>query len=58
MSEERIAQAINEAGIGKEITCPQAFAIAQKLKIPKKTIGEYCNSHAIKIRGCQLGCFP
>jgi hypothetical protein len=57
MKEEKLAEVFKEAGIGDEITCPQAFAIAQKHKIPKKAVGEYCNSHRIKIRACQLGCF-
>jgi len=43
--------------IAKVITCPQAFAIAEKHGIPKTAISEYCNTHGIKIRACQLGCF-
>ncbi|OPY37126.1 MAG: hypothetical protein A4E35_01590 [Methanoregula sp. PtaU1.Bin051] len=57
MTDEKIAEAFREAGIEKEIKCPQAFAIAKKHKLPLKAIGEYCNSHSVKIRGCQLGCF-
>jgi hypothetical protein len=57
MSDEKIAEAFKEAGIEKEIKCPQAFAIAKKHKLLIKAIGDYCNAHAIKIRGCQLGCF-
>lgn len=57
MSEDTIAKAFKEAGIEKEIKCPQAFAIAKKHKLPIRAIGDYCNEHAIKIRGCQLGCF-
>jgi hypothetical protein len=57
MNDEMIAELFKEEGIEKEIKCPQAFAIAKKHKIPKKAIGDYCNSHNIKIRACQLGCF-
>jgi hypothetical protein len=57
MNAEMIAKAFKEAGIEKEIKCPQAFALSRKHKIALKNIGEYCNSHGIKIRGCQLGCF-
>ena len=57
MKEEKMAEIFKEAGIETEIKCPQAFAIAQKHKISKKAIGDYCNSHHIKIRACQLGCF-
>ena len=35
----------------------RAFTIARKHKIPIKAIGDYCNAHSVKIRGCQLGCF-
>ena len=57
MDTDKIAKIFKDAGIDKEITCPQAFALAQKHKIPKMEISEYCNSHKVKIRGCQLGCF-
>jgi len=52
-----IAQAFKAEGIGKRISCPEAFSIAGKYQIHKKEIADYCNSHGIKIHGCQLGCF-
>ena len=57
MDADRIEQAFKSAGIEKSITCPEAFSIAAKHRIPKKEISEYRNAHGIKIRGCQLGCF-
>lgn len=57
MTTAKIAEAIKEAGIEKEIKCPQAFAIAKKAKVPIKAVGDYCNENKIKIRSCQLGCF-
>ena len=57
MDPDKIEKIFKDAGIEKEITCPQAFALAKKHKIAKPDISEYCNSHKIKIRGCQLGCF-
>jgi hypothetical protein len=57
MNDETIAEIFKEEGIGSEIKCPQAFAIAKKHRISKKAIGDFCNSHNIKIRACQLGCF-
>jgi len=56
-TDEKIGQAFRGAGISKEITCPQAFAVAKKAGVPVKAIGDYCNANKIKIRGCQLGCF-
>lgn len=57
MNDEKIAEALQEEKIEKEIRCPQAFAIAKKYQLPLKAIGDYCTAHNIKIRGCQLGCF-
>jgi len=57
MNEEKIREALEAEGIGKEIKCPEAFAIAEKYGIPKLDIAGYCNAHGIKIRACQLGCF-
>ena len=57
MDADKIEQAFKAEGIEKSVTCPQAFSIAGKFHIHKKDIAEYCNTHGIKIRGCQLGCF-
>ncbi|MDD1687494.1 hypothetical protein [Methanoregula sp.] len=57
MSDEKIRKALEEAGISEKITCPQAFAIAEKAKVSRSAVGEYCTKNRIKIRDCQLGCF-
>ena len=57
MDEATIRKAFDEMGIENEIQCPQAEAMAAKYGIPKREIGEYCDTHGVKIRGCQLGCF-
>jgi hypothetical protein len=57
MSDEKIRKALQEAGIAETITCPQAFTIAEKAKVSRNAVGEYCTKNRIKIRGCQLGCF-
>jgi hypothetical protein len=57
MDTDKIAQAFTREGIEKTITCPEAFSMAERYRISKKEISEYCNAHGIKIRGCQLGCF-
>jgi len=54
---DQIAQALQEAGITQVLTCSQACSIAEKHQITLAEIGKYANSHGIKIRGCQLGCF-
>ncbi len=57
MTDEKIKKAIQEAVIEEKITCPQAFAIAEKAKVSRSAVGEYCTKNRIKIRSCQLGCF-
>lgn len=55
--DEKVRKAFEESGISREITCEDAFTIAEKFKIPKMAIARYCNKNKIKIRSCQLGCF-
>jgi len=57
MDEKTIEKAFAGEKIAKVITCEQAFDIAEKHRIPKDEISAYCNTHGIKIRACQLGCF-
>ncbi len=57
MNEEKIRAAFEKEGIGSDIKCPEAFAIAEKYGIDKKEIARYCNTKGVKIRACQLGCF-
>lgn len=57
MTDEKIQAALQEAGIVDTITCPQAFTIAEKAKVSRKAVGDYCTKNKIKIRSCQLGCF-
>ena len=50
MSDEKIKKALQDAGIGEMITCPQAFSIAEKAKVSRSAVGEYCTKNRIKIR--------
>jgi hypothetical protein len=40
-----------------KITCPEMFAIADKLSLTRRDVGDAANQLKIKIHGCQLGCF-
>ncbi len=40
-----------------KITCPEMFAIAEKLGLPRKAVGDAATQLKIKIHNCQLGCF-
>ena len=39
------------------ISCAQMFAIAEKLGLPRKEVGDAATRLKIKISHCQLGCF-
>ncbi|MHC4618979.1 MAG: hypothetical protein ACYTEQ_14645 [Planctomycetota bacterium] len=41
----------------RELTCAEAFGIAEQFGVEKGEVGRICNAYKIKIRECQLGCF-
>jgi hypothetical protein len=57
MSNGKNAQMLQDTGIVREITCPQAFVAAKKVPVFPAEYGGYCTSHTIRIYGCQPGCF-
>ena len=42
----------------KTLTCAQAIKLSKEHDISLKEIGDICNLHGVKIRECELGCFP
>jgi hypothetical protein len=54
---DAIIEAAKEAGGTKELTCAEAFRIAERFDVEKREVGRICNAHNIRIRECQLGCF-
>jgi hypothetical protein len=49
---------IQDSLVGGKLPCAVAFKIAKELKVAPKDVGEACNRLQIKVRSCQLGCFP
>lgn len=43
---------------GGRITCAVALSMAKACAVPGKTIGRLLDLLEIKVRDCQLGCFP
>ncbi|MHC4061473.1 MAG: hypothetical protein ACYSUC_11725 [Planctomycetota bacterium] len=41
----------------KELSCVEAFDIAERFGVEKLEVGRICNAYKIRIRKCQLGCF-
>jgi hypothetical protein len=58
MDEKEIESIFKKEGISTEIPCSKAFELSDTYGVTKKEISVYCRDHSIKIRGCQLGCFP
>ena len=54
----RIREQAETAGKQAELRCEAAFAIASACGCAVREIGRLCDAHGIRIRGCQLGCFP
>jgi hypothetical protein len=57
-SEDRQPSTPKVIQAGGWITCPLARSMARKLRITTPQIGQLLNHLDVKIRGCELGCFP
>lgn len=57
MTEEQ-KQAIRDAVLDGRLPCARAFQLSVELDVSLKEIGRFCNEEGIKVKGCQLGCFP
>jgi len=49
---------IQESLVEGKLPCPSAFKIAKEFQVTPREVGEACNRMQIKVRSCQLGCFP
>jgi hypothetical protein len=57
MTEEQKRKILDSVQDGK-LPCPVAFKLAKELEISLKEIGQFCNDENVRIKNCQLGCFP
>lgn len=51
-------QKIREAAKDNKLPCAKAFQLSKELDLSIRAIGEFCNEENIRIKNCQLGCFP
>jgi hypothetical protein len=58
MEKEQLIERIRSAGIEGKISCSQALAIAREAKVSTREVGDLLNELKIKVKSCQLGCFP
>jgi hypothetical protein len=55
---DELDKKIKSSLVDGKLPCAVAFQIARELKVSPKEVGEACNRLQIKVRSCQLGCFP
>ncbi len=56
--QSELEKKIRDSLVEGKLPCAVAFRIAREFKVSPQEIGETCNRIQIKIRSCQLGCFP
>jgi len=56
--EKNLIEALCQASEEGKISCAKAFQLADEFKVPRKKVGEMLNTLGIRIKECQLGCFP
>ncbi|NLP18289.1 MAG: hypothetical protein GX376_04235 [Firmicutes bacterium] len=54
---ERIEEEVQKTAVEGRLSCGQAFALAEKLGVKPRTIGEAADKLQIRIVACQLGLF-
>lgn len=54
---DRLIAAVREAADDDRLPCAQAMALARRLRVPVRAVGDAANEARIKIAACQLGCF-
>ena len=55
---KELDEKIKASSVNGKLPCASAFKIAEQLNVSIKEVGEACNKLYVKIRSCQLGCFP
>ncbi|HVN96549.1 MAG TPA: hypothetical protein VMT62_08985 [Syntrophorhabdaceae bacterium] len=58
MDKEALTKKLKARAKEGRIACKQALKIAEEEGISSREVGALLNELKIKVRGCQLGCFP
>ena len=58
MDKEAITEKVKAGVKDGKIACKQALRISEEAGISPAELGALLNELKIKVRGCQLGCFP
>ena len=54
---EAVVEKAKELDGKKQLTCKEAFELAEEFGAEILEVGSICNQQNIRIRHCQLGCF-
>lgn len=55
--DDNIIAVLDTLNKNNELTCATVFEVAAKLKLTPMAVADVANSHDLRIRHCQLGCF-
>ncbi len=58
MDKERVMEKIKSLARDGRISCAEALGIARDTDLSPGELGDLLNETKIKIKSCQLGCFP
>ncbi len=53
-----LVEEIETSLVNGKLPCVVALALARKVKVAPKEVGDTATKQKIKLSGCQLGCFP
>ena len=54
---EAVVEKAKELDGRRQLTCKEAFSLAQEFGVEILEVGHICNQQNIRICHCQLGCF-
>lgn len=57
-SDEELRKAIRELAAGGRAPCKALLDLAERSGTTPQEIGRLCNELDLRVRACQLGCFP
>ncbi len=57
MDLEKIKEAVKNEAKDGVLTCHDARALAERLGVDYRLVGQACDEVSVKVRICELGCF-
>lgn len=57
MDMEQVKNEVEQAAEGGRLSCQEARALAEKLGVEYRQVGQACDELDVKIQACELGCF-